>query len=253
MHARIGRFVGGLVVATALVACSASSASAPPSSPTAAPAAPTAAPSVATTAPTTAPSPTPASAAPTLPAPSSASGADLLCAKEFEPCPLAAGTYSSSPFNHPFTFTVSGDGWTNDRAWPHGGSASTPKTAFLWGSGAASGKIDEVSTPIGPTPEDFIAHLKKFKGFTVSDPKPITVDGVKGSYVDVLSGTTGADAMYLIPEDAFNVAPGEKLRFIVLDKDGETVILILDAFQAADFDAFLKDVGQPLIDGLRWE
>ena len=79
------------------------------------------------------------------------------------------------------------------------------------------------------TPADFIAHLRKFDGFTVSEPVPVTVDGVSGSQVDVLSNDVAADGMFLLPEDGFNLGPGEKTRFLVLDKDGATVILFIES------------------------
>lgn len=225
MNSRVARLVGTTFVVLAIVGCAGPQSSPPPAT-----------------------SAAPASAS------SAASTSGTLCAKAFVPCPLPAGTYSSAPFEHPFKFTIIGDDWTNDRAWPHGGAATRGgSNAFFWASGVESGVIDRVTTPIGPTPADFIAHLRKFAGFTVSEPVPVTIDGVSGSQVDVLTNDIAAEKMYLIPEDAFNVSPGEKLRFIVLDMDGETVILFLDSFKAPDFDAFLAEVGQPILDGLTWE
>jgi hypothetical protein len=232
MTSRMARIVGSAFVAIALLACGGSQAS--PSH------------SIAAATSTT------KSVAPSSAAPGSGHGA--LCAKAFVPCPLPAGTYSSAPFEHPFTFTISGEDWTNDRAWPHGGSTTRSGTnAFLWASGVESGVIAGATSPIGPTPADFIAHLRKFDGFTVGDPIPITVDGISGSYVDVLTNDMVAEKVYLIPEDAFNLSAGERLRFIVLDIDGAAVILIVDSFKAADFDAFMAEVAQPILDGLAWD
>ena len=109
--------------------------------------------------------------------------------------------------------------------------------SFLWASGVASGHVSGTEVEIGPTPADFIAHLRKFDGFTVSEPVPVTVDGVSGSQVDVLSNDVAADGMFLLPEDGFNLGPGEKTRFLVLDKDGATVILFVESVQAETFDA----------------
>lgn len=191
---------------------------------------------------------------PSSAASSTASGDGALCAKGFETCPIPAGTYSSAPFEHPFTFTISGDDWTNDRNWPHGGSMTkAAANSFLWASGVVSGDVSGTTVEIGPTPADFIAHLRKFDGFTVSEPVPVTVDGVSGSQVDVLSNDVGAGGMFLLPEDGFNLSPGEKTRFLVLDKDGATVILFVESFKVSTFDAFLADVAQPILDGLTWQ
>jgi hypothetical protein len=194
------------------------------------------------------------SAEPSSAAPSTATGTGTLCAKGFETCPIPAGTYSSAPFEHPFTFTISGDDWTNDRNWVHGGSMTKAgANSFLWASGVVSGQVGGTAVEIGPMPADFIAHLRKFDGFTVSEPVPVTVDGVSGSQVDVLSNDIGAGGMFLLPEDGFNLSPGEKTRFLVLNKDGATVILFVESFKAATFDAFMADVAQPLLDGLTWQ
>jgi hypothetical protein len=191
---------------------------------------------------------------PSSAAPSTATGDGTLCAKGFATCPIPPGTYSSAPFEHPFTFTISGDDWTNDRNWQHGGSMTKAgANSFLWASGVTSGEVSGTTVEIGPSPADFIAHLRKFDGFTVSEPVPVTVDRVSGSQVDVLSNDIGAGGMFLLPEDGFNLSPGEKTRFLVLDKDGATVILFVESYKAATFDAFMADVAQPILDGLTWQ
>ena len=245
MSVRTIRILGALVLAAAIAGCASPAASVAPTASLAA------SPS---SAPTASASVDVGTAAPSSPAASAASGDGELCAEEFEPCPIQAGTYTTSAFEHPFTFTIDGDGWTNDRNWPHGGSMTKAGVeAFLWASGVVSGNVDGETVDIGPAPADFIAHLGKFDGFTVSEPVPVTLDGVSGLQVDVLSNDVQAPGMFLLPEDAFNLAPNEKARFLVLDKGGSTVILIVDAFDAATFDAFMADVGQPLLDGLTWE
>lgn len=202
---------------------------------------------------TAAPTPSP-SVARSSAAPSTASGAGKLCAKEHEVCPIAAGTYSSAPFEHPFTFTIDGDDWTNDRAWPHGGSMTKGGTdSFLWASGITVGRVGDTDSPIGPTQQDFIDHLRKFTQFEVTaTPVPVTVGGVSGLQVDVVA-TGEAPGLFVFPEDAFNLSAGEKVRFIVLDKEGATVVLMVESFKEATFDAFMTGVAQPILDGLTWE
>ena len=240
MGVRTNLILAALVVSAASVGCASPAGSVAPSD------SPAASPSAAPTA--------SASAVSASPAASAAGGDGELCAREFETCRIPAGTYTTSAFEHPFTFTIEGDDWTNDRNWPHGGSMTRAgANSFLWASGVVSGRVGEEAAPIGPTPSDFIAHLGKFDGFTVSEPIPVTVDGVSGSQVDVLSNDVAAGGMFLLPEDAFNLSPGEKTRFLVLDKGGATVVLFVESFDASTFDAFMADVGQPILDGLTWE
>jgi hypothetical protein len=180
--------------------------------------------------------------------------AGALCAVEFEGCPIPSGTYTTDAFTHPFTFTLEGDDWINDRDWPHGGSVTKgASSAFLWASGVTEGLVDGQIVEIGPTPADFVEHLGRFEGFTVSAATPVTIDGVDGFSVDVTTNESGAPGLFALPEDQFNLAPGEKARFIVLDKDGQTVILMVDAFEEGDFDSFATEVAQPILDGLTWQ
>ncbi len=155
---------------------------------------------------------------------------------------------------HPFTFTIDGDDWTNDRAWPHGGSITKAGTdSFLWASGITFGLVGETDTPIAPAQQDFIDDLRKYTQFEVSaTPVPVTIGGVNGLQVDVVA-TGEAPGLFAFPEDRFNLSAGEKVRFIVLDNDGATVVLMVESFKEATFDAFMTDVAQPILDGLNWE
>ncbi len=204
---------------------------------------------------TLAPSTEPPGASPTdLAASDPPAGAATLCAVEFEPCPITAGFLTTKPFSVPFTFTIDGADWTNDRNWPHGGSVTQAgSNAFLWASEVTSGQVDGAQVETGPTVDDFVTHLGRFEGWTVAAPVPVTIDGASGLQVDLTTNEVAAHGMYYIAEDAFNLAPGEKVRFIAVDKDGETVILVVDAFAAATFDAFVTEVGDPLLASISWE
>lgn len=245
MNRRIAGALGGAILIAVLVGCSGAAVS------TAPPASAAASPTVASTAATTpSPSVEPASASA-----STAAGVGKLCAKEHEVCPTPAGTYSSAPFEHPFTFTIDGDGWANDRAWPHGGSMTKGGSdSFLWASGITAGRVDEGDDlQVGPTQQDFIDLLRKSTRLTVTPtPVLVTVGGVSGLQVDV-EATGDLPGLFFFPEDAFNLRAGEKVRFIVLDKDGATVVLMVESFKEATFDAFMTDVAQPILGGLTWE
>ena len=124
--------------------------------------------------------------------------------------------------------------------------------AFLWASGVTAGTVADKEVAIGPGTAGFVAFLGQFKGFTVSAPGPAVVDGVTGIQVDVETNETAAHGMFQIKADVYNLDPGEKARFVMLEKDGTTVIFIIDAFKAAEFDAFLTKA-QPVLDSVTWE
>ena len=184
---------------------------------------------------------------------SDATGEGALCAVGHEPCPLEAGTYSSAPFEPAFTFAID-DGWQNDRAFADGGGISKETGGIYWGSGVSGGTVAGEEVEIGASPEDFVDFLQTLEaaGVTVSEPAPASVDGVEGQQVDVESNDVDVPELYFIDEDQFNLVANEKARFIVLDKDGETVLLIIDAFTTADFDDWL-DTAEPVMESISWE
>ena len=143
-------------------------------------------------------------------------------------------------------------GWRNDRAYADGGGVSTSTGGFWWASGVKQGMVGDTSVKIAAGVDGFVSHLKSFKGFAVTDPVPVAVDGVKGVQVDVTTNDVVADGLYLVAEDAFNLAPDEKARFIVLDKGGVTVLIILESFKTAGFDAWL-DTTKPILDSIKWK
>ena len=181
-----------------------------------------------------------------------AGGTGELCAVEFETCALESGTYSSSPFEPEFTFTVD-DGWTNERAWPDGGGISKEGGAFYWASGTARGTVAGEEVEIAGGVDGFVAFLQSLAatGMTVSEATAVVVDGAAGQQVDVESNEVDAPALFFIAEDQFNLVAGEKARFTVLDVEGETAVLIVDAFEAADFDEVAATV-QPIVDSVAW-
>ena len=167
------------------------------------------------------------------------------------PCPLAAGTYSTQPFMLPFLFTIDAE-WTNDRAWAHGGEIYLPIGAVQWASGVKNGTSGGKRVTIGQTPTDFVAFLRKEKGFTVSDPSPVTIGGVAGQSVDLVTNSTATHGIYFFPEDAANVDAGEKIRFFLVPKNGDMAVITIDAFKAEQFDAFAAQA-QPVIDSINWQ
>ncbi len=242
------RLVGfGSCLMIGLLATSACAATATPSPASAVSGSPSAA--VSAPAATGSPSPTAASAATPVP---STDVLTLCAGGQSDPtCDLAPGTYSAQPFEPGFRFTIS-DTWRNERKYADGGSISQGDAAILWASGVKSGTADGAEVNIAAGSAGFIAFLGQIDGFTMSAPSPTLIDGVDGVQVDVETNATDATGIFSIENDMMNLAPGEKVRFILLDKDGTTMIFMVDAFQSADFETFLAKA-QPVVDSLTWE
>jgi len=183
--------------------------------------------------------------------PSPVVGANALCATDQQPCPIEAGTYTTDPFEPPFTFTVD-DGWSSDRVFADGGQVSKGTGGFVWASGVTSGRVADDGADIEPGVDGFLAHLERFDGFDLSEPTDTTIGGEPAVQIDVTTNDVQARGLYFVKEDAMNLSPGEKARFFLLERDGTTVILILEAYAATDFDAFVAAT-QPLIASIAWE
>jgi len=183
---------------------------------------------------------------------SSASGGGevgALCA----PCPLEPGTYSAAPFEPAFTFLLE-DEWVNDIAVADAGALSQQMGGIFWTSGVTRGTVGVAGVTIEPTAGGFVAFLQSLSatGMTVSAPTPTTVDLVEGQQIDVATNDVRASGLYFAASDTFNLGPGEKARFIVLDHAGVTVVLVLEAFAEADFDQWLETVA-PVVESISWE
>ena len=189
-----------------------------------------------------------AAVTPSQPAPIAAEG---LCATDQQPCPIDAGTYTTLPFVPAFTFTVD-DGWSSDRLFADGGQVSKGNAAFVWASGVETGMANGEEVEIGPSVDDFITHLERFDGWDLTAPIEVVLGGESAVQIDVTTNDTAAPGIYLVKADAMNLTEGEKARFLLLDLDGITVILILDAYAEADFDAFVAAT-EPLVASIAWQ
>jgi hypothetical protein len=148
-----------------------------------------------------------------------------------------------------------GAGWTNDRDWPHGGSLTSGSGGLLeWGSGFTGG-TDPTGIPVTlkPTSDALLAYVRSVKGFTVSPEVPLTIGGKTGRSVDVSTNQTHADGLLHIPEDSYNLGPGEKVRLIVFDaSDPSPVMIMVEVPMANDFDSAIAAM-QPVLDTIVWQ
>lgn len=233
------RMTTGLTLAVAVLACGTAAPSLAPSiEPTAQPTATV----VATPEPTPEPTPTVAP---------SVVGDGVLCAKGHEGCTISAGRYGADPFVPAFTFTVD-DGWTNDRAFADGGGISRGPGGFYWASGISTGQRNGVEETFESTIEGFVEYLRGFDGFEVIDAGSAEIDGVTAVVVDVLTHEAMAPGMYFVEEDAYNLAPGEKARFYLMEIDDVFVLIVVEAWVEADFPA-VEAQSQPVLDSITWD
>jgi hypothetical protein len=124
--------------------------------------------------------------------------------------------------------------------------------AFWWMADATAGFVDGKPVKIGEGTEALITYLRGFEDWTIQNPEPITIDGVSGVSMDVVTGPKPRESMMQFPEDAFNTDPNERIRWIVFEKDGHVVQFLLDAFKKGNYDAVRSRI-QPIIDSVAWE
>jgi hypothetical protein len=105
---------------------------------------------------------------------------------------------------------------------------------------------------IGPTADAVLAYIQSFEGFAMTAPAPITIGELTGRSVDISTKGTLAKGFLRIPEDQYNLAPGEKVRFMVFDVSGAAVVIMVDVPTEKDFGAEIKAM-QPVLDSIIWQ
>jgi hypothetical protein len=202
--------------------------------------------------------PAPATAAPTQAATQAIATAIVnapLCfvAKQDE-CGIAIGSYTTAPFEHPFTFAIA-ERMINVRASEHGGGLETTSRAgsFSWVSSIEKGFPGEVA--IGPKAADFLAFItsaSKLPGFTVGEPVAVTVGGMPATRIDLARTNEAEPFGFSIAEDVYFVDAGATDRFWVLEVGGALVVLIAEANLSGNFDGHAARV-QPIVDSVAWQ
>lgn len=122
-------------------------------------------------------------------------------------------------------------------------------------------KPDE-KVPIS-APEDMVAWFQEHPNLEVGEPVPVTVGGVAGTQLDVVVSSVLNDYPEDCPVPCVNAWPrspqpmsflfflGDKGRHIVLDIEGETVIVSIEAPEEK-FDEFLPEA-QEVLDTVEWK
>jgi hypothetical protein len=183
--------------------------------------------------------------------------------------PLPAGEYETRAFEPAFSFTV-GEGWKvyfphlpdvltivqgTQGSWEV--SFSTPKEVF-----DPSKPAEEVAIPAPETVDGWVAWLQEHPNLDAGVPVPATVGGVSGAQLDVAVSSIPRDYPQYCPAPcvpgwrlsepvtAFTFFSGDKGRIVVLDVEGEMVIVNAEAPED-EFEEFLPEA-QKVLDTVEW-
>jgi hypothetical protein len=226
------------------------------------------------------PTPTPPVASPaSSPTPSSASpsAAAFQCDDGTTNCagPLTAGEHQATNFFLDLTFTTP-DGWVNIRDIPRTYQlepvSSLASRIQIMGMNAIAEQTESCGpvpkTGVGSAVQDFITAVQTHPGLVASEPVPAEIDGFQGQAIDFVLATSWDQ---MCPEiDAFSPLvlmltdsgdpPGrtitynvdQRVRWIVLDVRGETIIVELVGPPTESSFASAVERAQPIVDSLRF-
>lgn len=176
------------------------------------------------------------------------------------PPALAAGTYTSSAFQPPVTYTIP-DGWWN----PSDGAAFfslQPVTSGLVGIYLFRDPLPASQDPTCPTTAEpgvattslaLAAWIRTLPGLVVSNPRLVEVGGLRGTEIDVAirsdwtESCPFANGLPTVPlfvgsdgQLRWVVAGSERLRLSLLDvPGGGTVVVDIDAFDGSLWEDLL--------------
>ena len=222
------------------------------------------------------PGATPASTA--SPRPSAApTGTPYACEGETTGCagPLAAGDHAATNFLMGLTLTTPA-GWVNvrDIRRTYGLKDPTGLAADIEVLGLnAIAEQTEACGPVskagvGTSVQDFISEVQTHPGLVATDPVSVEVDGFQGQSIDLVVASTWnqmcPDIDLISPVVLLLTDTGEppgrtlgyhtdqRVRWIVLDVRGETIILeLVGPVAESSFDSSVARA-QPIVDSLRF-
>ena len=238
----------GVVLVLALAACSADpSSSEPASEPVAASGSPEA-------------SPEPSGIESAPPGEGVACTPPELCGEE-----LAPGEYASAVGATGMTFTV-GEGWRGteygdlgfdlvraDVDLPQVVSAA-PYAGVVYADVCSGAETEDV----GATAADFVTFIADRPGITArGDATEVTIGDRTGLQIDVDAADPGCvseppDRLWLwdlAGQTDFHLNVGEAARLVALDGDDGVIVIVIETFDPAQFDALLE-LTQPVLDSL---
>ena len=198
--------------------------------------------------PTAAPSPSPT---PSLAAPSPTSSSAAYACDQDRPCSglLAPGDHTSGSFIIPFTFTTPAD-WVNrvdiNRSYKINTPAGIATSIQVMTNVAIMDQTPtceaKVKAGVGTSVQAIVDYLTAHPGLSATDPTPVSVGGFTGESVDfgvaqswrtMCPGDSITPSVKLLtdtgtpPARAVGYGPDDRVRWIILDVGGKTVIIEL--------------------------
>lgn len=185
------------------------------------------------------------------------------------PVALAPGTYRSQAFQPPVSVTLPAGWWISTDSADY--FAVQPVATDQAGVHIFSGPLpasQAASCPEAPEPSigtldvQVAAWIRSRPGFVTSPQRPVTIDGHRGLELDVSIAASWTQScpfanglpavpLFIGATDSYRwvVAGSERLRLDLLDVDGRTVVVDVDAFDGSLMDALVAQA-QPIVQSL---
>lgn len=175
---------------------------------------------------------------------------------------LDAGPYVTDEFEPAFTFRI-GDGWTSggaespDSLSMHAASTKQLQTPSLLSFVKPRSVFDPddltggTITDAPDSVEGWIQWFQKHPDLQTTEPSPVNVGGVEGTSITMTTAQPTALLWIINERDDVNLGKGTQRQVIVLDVNGETVLISILAASPEKFDKFLPRV-QEVLDTLGW-
>ena len=185
--------------------------------------------------------------------------------------PVPVGEYRTEVFEPTVSFKVD-EAFGGDEGWLVPGP-ELPDSVGLFGQGETAlffSNVQKVFDPselpeevLVPAPKDMVAWLREHPYLEAGEPTQANVGGVSATQLDVIVPVEPKDYSYecatpCVPgwdlskePDAYHFLPGYKDRLFVLDVEGETVIVAIEAPEET-FEGFLPKA-QEVLDTVKWE
>jgi class 3 adenylate cyclase len=186
--------------------------------------------------------------------------------------PLAIGQYSPQQFRPSLTFDIADTGWAANR--------DVPALFSLIRDGEPAGNMTVMHEPqvvqspcvaggedIGTPTADVIAQLEGLGHIKVENPEALVIGGVPAQQVDVTidqgalaacGGLAGADVpVFVVGDEVWGAAPGERFRLITLNVGGEPVTVALslegsEVHSVQEMEQFIG-LGRRILDSVVFE
>ena len=178
--------------------------------------------------------------------------------------PVPPGEYRTEVFEPTVSFGV-GEGWVIP-------GPEVPDSVALYAQDEAAlgfSNVQNVFDPsklpeevLVPAPDDMVAWIREHPYLDASEPAPARVGGVSGTQLDAVVSPAPRDYPQECPApcvpgwdlsegpEAYDFLSGYKVRLIVLDVEGQTVIVDIEAPEET-FEEFLPKA-QEVLDTVKW-